>query len=571
MIEKKLTRWYFKILDKKFWIISAVILFCIYFANTLHTNFSDEFDNIVGGYYITRGILPYIGFFSHHNPGAYFIASIITIFTKQSFVAFRIVWGIVLYISAIGFYGLLGIKIGFKRIRFYVFYLFLLGISATYYWGQMLLSETIVGYLLIPAYALVLLKNIYGIRYSYTDIIFLSITTFISLLTSLTFVFAIIILIAMFLYGYQRQSKFLSKNMFHAVIIFLIPYLLFAIYLIITQSIKEFYFQSILYNRNYYIYNFPVVSGQVSKHPLRYALSILFNTSLQFQVLSLQIKNLNFDFPVNVTLLVGNISLLGYLICKKKYSLAILIYLFMVYLNSRGEPLASKETDFHSTVYIMFSLFNICFVLFHLYKNIREETNKALSFIYKGLLVLTAIYSFYSIGILLRLFADKTYTKIMGQAPLIYDRPVAAPIINRIVKTDEYYWIGPFEFEELLYINAKLPSKYHWFLPAHERSDKIKEEFLADLHRNRPKLIVFKEDLGYFGTDPKDFNYPIVNLLRKEYFRLEDLEKEGKKYRPTLTNLHNFDMAVNFYYDKNRKEEIISLLINEGLIKIVTP
>ena len=79
-------------------------------------------------------------------------------------------------------------------------------------------------------------------------------------------------------------------------------------------------------------------------------------------------------------------------------------------------------------------------------------------------------------------------------------------------------------------------------------------------------MIVFKENLGYFGMNPGDFNYPIVNFLRANYFRLIDLEPEGKKFKPTRIDLHNFDVAENFYFDKNRKDEIIELLLRENLI-----
>ena len=165
-----------------------------------------------------------------------------------------------------------------------------------------------------------------------------------------------------------------------------------------------------------------------------------------------------------------------------------------------------------------------------------------------------------------RTYIEKVYARFMGQAPGIYDAPVAAPVINKIVFPDEYVWIGPFELQELLYINGKQPSKYHWFLPANARSEKIKSEITRDLHNNRPKLIVFKEDYSTFGVTPEQFNSTIVDILRADYFRISDLKAEGEKLEVLVKGLHNFDIEQNFYFINDRKQEIIETLVKEGII-----
>lgn len=549
-------------------LIFLLFIFWVYWVNTFHTNFPDEFDNIVGGWYINRGILPYIGFFSHHNPGSYYIASIITFFTKQSFVAFRTVWAVILYLSAIGSYFILNKKLGNKTTNFYLIYIFLLGISATYYWGHMILSETIVGYMFIPSFALVFLKVMERSKITLKDITLISIATSVALLTSFTFIFAICIFLLLTLYCFIRRNGW-NRNIILALVILGLPYIVFLIYLVITGSLSEYYFQAITYNKEYYIYNFPTVAGQVSKHPLRYFISIFYTASMQFYTLFNQVRNFNFSYPVTITLLLSNLTLIVYLLTKKKLLMAAFLYLIIVYLNARSDALNSAETDFHSTVYIMFSLFSLVFVLWSLVKEINNRITHIQRLLYSFLFSILGIYVLFTSLFFIRSFSDKVYSKFMGQAPAIYDAPVVAPIINKIVSKDEYFWIGPFEFQELLYINGKLPSKYHWFLPANERSEKIRSEITTDLIKNKPKLVVFKEDYTAFSTLPKDFNYPIVNILREHFFRLEDLEKEGKKYKARITNLHNFDIEQNFYFDKSRKEEIIKLLIQENIIEPV--
>lgn len=558
--------WLFR---RKYLLLFFSILFLVYLANTYHTNFPDEFDNITGGWYINHGILPYTGFFAHHNPAAYYIASLITLFTKQSFVQFRIVWTGLLFTASVVSFVYLRRLFGTKSTRFFLLYLMFLGISATYYWGHMLLSETVVGYALIPAYALVFLKYIRRERLSLFDIWCVSILSALGLLTSFTFIFAIAGFLIFTLIYFMRCEGLFSRNTLGAVLILVSPYLLFLIYLVTTKSLHEFYFQSIYYNREYYIYNFPTVAGKVSKHPLRHAASIFYNVSNDFALLLLQVRDFNFSFPVNISLFVGNAALLIYLFLKREYRLAAFIYYFLVYLNARSEPLNSAETDFHSTVYIMVSLFHLAFVFFKMAEEYENVLTNARKLLYQILLIIISIYGVFLINFFYRSFAEKVYTKVMGQMPRIYDAPVAAPIINKIVSRDEYFWIGPLEFQELLYINGKLPSKYHWFLPASSRSDKIKTEIIQDLTKNRPKVIVFKEDYTIFGVKPQEFNSTIVKFLREHYFRLEDLEKEGKKYTAAITGLHNFDIEQNFYFDKQIKDEILDLLLRENIIKPV--
>ncbi len=72
----------------------VLVMLGIFLINTVHEQYPDEFDNILGGWYILHGRLIYTGFFTHHGPVAYYIAALVEIFSGQSFVRFRIVYSI---------------------------------------------------------------------------------------------------------------------------------------------------------------------------------------------------------------------------------------------------------------------------------------------------------------------------------------------------------------------------------------------------------------------------------------------------------------------------------------------
>lgn len=542
-------------------------IFFAFFVNTFHTQFPDEYDNIYGGFLINHGKLPYTGFFTHHNPGAYFLASTITLFTQRSFVNFRIVFAILLFAYFIFSYYLLKRRLK-KSPNFYLFFGILVGIGATYWWGQMLLSETIVGFLLSTGIVLVVDKVMSGIKFDVTDLWVISLLTFLSIFTSLTYVYFVPIFDLIVLFYYFRDNfRFNTKKIIKALMIFLGPYIVFFGYLLLTGSLSEFYFASIKYNVNYYIYNFPQVAGQFSHNPIRYGISIALHTLDNFWALLTQITSFNLAYPFNISIAVGLVAVIIYFMIRKKYSLVILTLSMLFWTNARSEPLNMKETDFHATVFIMMTLSLITYFFF----SVKDYFEKSMSFFNKlilsGVFLLTLFYWFFNSLFLFNRFADKVYGKYMGRDPRIYDMPQAAPILNKILTTDDYYWIGPFELQEVLFVNAKQASKYFWFLPANSRDEKIKKEITSDLTKNRPKVIVFKKWWANFGVRPEDFNTTIVDFLDRNYFQISDLRKEGMNIKVKAGRERDFDFESEFFFDKNRKAEIISNLIDKGLIE----
>lgn len=548
----------------------GIFLFILFtfLVNTFHTQFPDEFDNIYGGFLINHGKLPYIGFFTHHNPGAYFLASLITLFTGRSFVAFRIVFAFLLFTSYVLSYLMLKRRLKGKSTDSFLLFGILIGLGATYWWGQMLLSETIVGFLLVPALLLVIGKVYNQIKFDLLDLWIVSLLTFFSLFTSLTYIYLIPIFDFLVIYFYLRDKRpFRINKVIKPILIFFLPYFIFLTYLIITKSASEFYFASIYYNVAYYIYNFPKVAGVHSHHPIRYAISIAKNTIENFSALLVQVSNFNFSYPLNISLALANVAFLIFLLFKRKFALVFLIISIILYTNARSEPLNIKETDFHATVFIMLTLAITSYLFFRLKEDLDKRIPYFERLVMSSVFIITAIYWFFTTLHLFNKFLDKSYGKLMGNDPLIYDRPQAAPIINKIITEDDYFWIGPFELQELLFIKGKIASKYYWFLPANARDERLKREIIADLNKNRPKVILFKRRWATFGVKPEDFNTVIVDFLGKHYFQIEDLKKEGLGIRLTVAPERDFDFEKELFFDKNRKEGIIKELFEKGLIE----
>src|SRR3990167_2615173 len=82
-----------KKLLNKFNLIYVVILL-LFILNSAYISYPDEFINLLGGVSINQGLLPYVQFFDHHVPFAWYLASFFLLFSFKSFILFRLYFAI---------------------------------------------------------------------------------------------------------------------------------------------------------------------------------------------------------------------------------------------------------------------------------------------------------------------------------------------------------------------------------------------------------------------------------------------------------------------------------------------
>ncbi len=535
----------------------------------MHEDYPDEYDNILGGKFIAHGILPYSGFFSHHGPVAYFLSALIYLFSRSSFIKFRIFYSIFLFLYSLGVYKYLKRSIGKIETNFYLLFLFIVGIASTYFWGHMLVADNLSAYFIIPTLALIILKVVYKKLITRSDLIFISILLSLALLSALTIIYLVVFIYLFYFYFYIRGVglKNVWKNIISFLLIMAAPYVIFAIYLLATGSFPDYVYQSIIVNEKYYIYNGPPSPSGVI-NPVRYAIVIFHAFYFNFTNLLFQFKDLNFGFPFNVTLAISDLALVIYLFMRKHYMLSIFLILSLVYSNARSSPLDSSEKDYQAAVYILISLFSMCFFLTRAFEDLKDERDYRKKMILSILVILVGLYSFFNIEFLLGRFHDKVYTKYMGTAPLIYDRPELAPIINKIVGVNDYVWIGPLEFKEYLYVNAKIASKYHFLIPAMGRSEKIKSEILSDFRKNKPKVIFFDQNYYILGSNPHEYAGFFLDFLKANYITLYGYKYNGLKYVSVIPVSNRINLEAKMYINKDNVNEVIAKLLSLGLIKV---
>ena len=550
-------------------IIFFFFFFVILFANTLHEEYPDEYDNILGGKFIVEGVLPYSGFFSHHGPVPYFLSAFLYLFSGASFVKFRIFYSIFLFLYSLATYLYLRRSIGKSETNFYLFFLGIVGLASTYFWGHMLIADNLSSYLIVPVIVLIILKVMYKKLFTFTDLIFISVLLSSALLSALTVMYLVLIVYAFCFYLYTKGvcfEKITKKNTIYFLLIMIAPYVVFALYLFVTQSFYYYAYQNVILNQKYYIYNYPG-SPNGTINPVRYAIVIFHNFYYSFTSLLFQIKDFNFGFPFNITLAISNVALVGYLFLRRHYMLAIFLILSLVFANARSSPLESSEKDYQASVYIMISLFSMCFFLLRAFVDLRKEDDYVKKVILTFFFVSVGVYSFFNIEFIFGRFEDKVFQKYMGNKPLIYDRPELAPLANKIVGSNDYVWIGPLNFKEYLYIDAKIPTKYHFLIPAMGRSEEIKIEIINEFMKNKPKIIFFDKHVSILGSNSQEYAGFFLDFLRENYLTLYDYRQNGLKYESAIPISSTVDLETKMYISRESVNDVISRMLYLNLIK----
>ena len=546
-------------------LIYLVFLF-LFLINTLHEQYPDEFDNILGGWYMLHGRLIYTGFFTHHNPVAYFIAAAIELFSGRNFVIFRFLYSVVLFGYLAWTYAYFRSRFGKQLMTFYLVFIALIGLSATYFWGHMLLADNIAAYCLVPVFGLLTLLTLEKKSLERKDIAFISILTALATLSALTYVYLALTIYGYTLYYSYRTSRY--THLFSLLLSFALPYLVFMLYLLLTGSLFAWFTQAIIFNGKYYAYNYPGIGQGQFVNPLKYLVIILYNFSTNFYFLLKQVKDFNFNYPVNITLAIADIALLSYLVVKKRFTLAGVLFLVLAFANVRSNPLTSGERDYQAAVYIVTSLFALSFSLPAIYRLLKDELEKPQRMLMSIVFFFLVLYGFFGITFFIHYFNDRAYLKFMNLEPKISNHHVGiSSIINAAATKNDYMWIGPFAFEELLYTNGKLPSRYHILLPEFAEDTTIKDEMMHDFEMHKPIVIYFDEGVGIRGHLPYIYAPFFINFLHKNYMTLYGYHDGKIIYRSVDPITIDKDVEAKFFILKSQKDIVIKRLLEHNIIK----
>ena len=504
----------------------ALIIFAI---NSSYISYPDEFINILGGSYINKGLLPYVSFFDHHVPFAWYLASLFLLFSFKSFILFRLYWALFSFILL--FFLALWIKKKNKEIfPYYLGFFFLYPLLSLYFWLHLFLADSIavlffsVIFWILTTEALSKEKNL---KLLYTSSVLLFLMNF----TSLTFIYFSLALYlwSIYLIGIKKIKKILVFILWS-----ILPYIIYIIFLLITGSFKDFYFANFVYNTELYISIPNYTRGQFF-NPIKFALTIIYNFIQGYLPLLTKIKYLDLYLPVGVLAALSTFILL-FLTLSKDWFLGLIYFFVLTFSAPRSGLKTFNETDYQSGMFLVLGLASTMIVLYLLRTIKKEETiqhdlKKVSRFLIWVFLIFTSVF-------LIGNFYSKTYLRYTQKMPSIYDSSQTRELIDFTIDNNDYFWVGPYEPNELFYPDkGKLPGKYPSLLPQFRESEYLKKDFINQFEKSIPKIIIYKNQASIFGTPALIFGEFFLNWMSDKYTQVEKINNVKVIKNPSFFDL----------------------------------
>ncbi len=531
------------------------LLLIVFVVNSQYVAYPDEFVNILGGQFILHGKIPYREFFDHHLPGAWYISALILLFSFGSFVRFRLLWGVISFLTLF-FVGRYVQKRNKELFPFFVGFFVIYPLITMYYWTHLFIADGI-AFLFFSALFWMLFVESYQKQSSLKTVIFLSLCNCIFFFSSLTYIYIALLFyvwIAVLLFRTKREMKEVGRF----ALISAAPYFLYALYLLVTNSWKEFYISNFVYNTTLYI-DIPNYTLGHFFNPFKFALTIIFNFFNSYIPLLVRIKEFNLYFPVDLVLALSTFLLLIYLL--KELPLVGVLYFFILSFSApRSNLMKIGETDYQSGLFIALGTISF-FLLLWRYRHIKFAF-EPLELVRKFLVIMVVMYGVFAGIFLVQNTYNKFYLRYTQKMPSVYDHAPSAFFINEILTKGDYYWIGPYEPQEEFFVTeALLPGKFPTLLPQFRESTYFSGEFLKQFETNTPKLIIYKHQASIFGTPALEFGKFFTDWMASKYISLEHI-----KGVVVLKSPETFTMSTDVYLLKAEETRLLQKLAEKGYI-----
>jgi len=354
------------------------------------------------------------------------------------------------------------------------------------------------------------------------------------------------------------REKKEKKELVHFFQIALLPYVLYVIMLIVTNSWKEFYISNFVYNTKLYMHIPNYTPGRFF-NPVKFALTVIHNFYQSYIPLLVRIKEFNLYFPVDLTIALGSF-LLFFVLLKEKPFIAILFFFILSFSAPRSNLMKIGDRDYQSGLFIALGYISAFLVLWR-YSFIRI-THEAVEIFKKALVVLLLFYGVFASLFLIQNAYDKFFFRYTQAMPSVYDHAPTAFFIDEILEKGDYYWVGPYEPQEEFFVKkARLPGKFPTLLPQFREDEYFKTEFIRQFETNPPQLIIFKHDASIFMTPAMEFGKFFIDWMEGKYVSLEKIHGVT-----VLKSPETFNMRTDIYIRKDVTKNLLIKLMQTGYI-----
>ncbi len=537
-------------------LIFFIAVLLIFIINSSYVSYPDEFVNLLGGKFILQGKVPYREFFDHHLPFAWYFASILLPFTFGSFIAFRHIYAIFMFAVL----GLLGIWIKRQSKNLYPYYLIffiLYPLVAVYFWLHLYIADSLASLFFSLIFWILLIQTIEK-KVVFKTIVISSILNFILLFSSMSYLYVVLILY-MWQFYLLLISKPTIKRIFTYALLALSPYVVYFFYLLMTDSLTDFFFANFTYNTKLYIDIPNYTLGRIF-NPMKFGFTLIYNFWNGYLPKLVTIKDFNIYFPVGILTIVSSFILLLILL-KNYFFIGILFFFVLSFSAPRSNFKEFNETDYQMGLFIVLGIISSAVVLYLLQNE--KLRNQLIDDLRRLSQLLITIFLIFASLFLLKNTYDKWYLRYTQKMPHIYDLAYTGDFVNQLLNKNDYFWIGPYEPHEIFFVKeAKLPGKFVSLLPQFKQDEILKESFIKDLEVHPPKIIVFKKHTGVFNTPADKFGDFFLEWMKNKYTALEDITGLAILKSPS-----SFTLNSDLYLLNSEKEQLLIKLKNQGYIR----
>jgi hypothetical protein len=334
---------------------------------------------------------------------------------------------------------------------------------------------------------------------------------------------------------------------------------LYLLYICISGAFNDFYFSNVVYNTNHYI-NLPnYVKGRYF-NPLKFGLTLIFNFYSDYLPLLSKIKYLDLYLPIGILGGLGTLSLLIMLVIN--YPVLGLLYFFILSFSApRSSIKTYTESDYQGCLFLVLGVVSSLCTLYLI--RMKKTNNVLFEDLKRAVQVLITIFLLFSFIFLANNTYNKFYLRFTQKMYGIYDQSDTGDFFNKVLKEGEYYWIGPYEPQEMFFVKkGKLPGKFPSLLPQFRENEYLKQSFIAQFEVNQPKFIIFKHSSSIFGTPVTEFGAFFFDWLKNKYVPLGEIKEVE-----VIKNPVNFNFNSDLYILKSEKQELLERIKAAGYIR----
>jgi hypothetical protein len=503
-----------------------VFSFAAFVLNATYVSYPDEFVNIRGGQAILQGKVPYIQYFDHHMPLAWYLAALINLVSQANFIVFRIVFAVFQW----GVFALLGVWIWRHHrawILSFVVWLFLYAVSSVYFWIHLFLGDSLaviffcVTFWILVVQTLDRVINIQALRAA-------TLSNFCLIWSSLTYVYLALILyiwvavlVVKDLRDRKKDIRHWPKDTSLVVTLFTIiaPYIVYLVYLVSTGSVRDFLYANVTYNTRYYI-SLPDYTTGTRFNPVRLAITIAHNFWTAYLKLIAELSQISFYQPIAKVIGIGTV-IFPIIIGNVGWVFGVLSVLLLTFTAPRSQQLVLyNEADYQIGLFVVFGLACASIILSFLYRATIKHPHLQLAS--RIVWIMLTVYVFCVALFLTFNTFSIWYRRYMGALVGIQNYSPVADDVDRFVRDTDTVWVGPYEPHVQYFLRkTRHVGKFPSLLPPFGKSTKLQKEFIAELEREKPAVIFFK-NAGLLGSTSYEYGDFFLQWLKRNYATCEN-------------------------------------------------